>query len=49
MGEVYRARDARLGRELALKVLPTALATDAERLKRFEKDCLLYTSDAADE
>jgi len=38
MGEVYRARDARLGRELALKVLPTALATDAERLKRFEKE-----------
>ena len=38
MGEVYRARDARLGRELALKVLPMALAADAERLKRFEKE-----------
>ena len=38
MGEVYRARDARLGRELALKVLPMALAADADRLKRFEKE-----------
>jgi len=38
MGEVYRARDARLGRELALKVLPMALAANAERLKRFEKE-----------
>ncbi len=38
MGEVYRARDARLGRDVALKVLPTALAANAERLKRFEKE-----------
>src|SRR5262245_18791564 len=38
MGEVYRARDARLGRDVALKVLPVSLATDGDRLKRFEKE-----------
>jgi eukaryotic-like serine/threonine-protein kinase len=36
MGEVYRARDARLGRDVAIKVLPATLASDAERLRRFE-------------
>jgi eukaryotic-like serine/threonine-protein kinase len=38
MGEVYRARDARLGRDAAVKVLPAALASNEERLKRFEKE-----------
>jgi hypothetical protein len=38
MGEVYRARDTRLQREVAVKVLPAELASDAERLKRFEKE-----------
>jgi Tol biopolymer transport system component len=38
MGEVYRARDTRLGREVAIKVLPHALVGDAERLARFERE-----------
>ena len=36
MGEVYRARDARLGRDIAIKVLPTSFSGDPERLRRFE-------------
>jgi eukaryotic-like serine/threonine-protein kinase len=38
MGEVYRARDTRLGREVGIKVLPAALASDPEHLKRFERE-----------
>ena len=38
MGEVYRARDARLGREVAIKVLSGEVAADRDRLKRFEKE-----------
>ncbi len=38
MGEVYRAKDARLSREVAIKVLPAELSSDTERLKRFEKE-----------
>ena len=38
MGEVYRARDTRSGREVAIKVLPAELSSDPERLKRFEKE-----------
>jgi Tol biopolymer transport system component len=38
MGEVYRARDTRLGRDVAIKVLPEGLTTDPNRLKRFEQE-----------
>jgi hypothetical protein len=38
MGEVYRARDSRLGRDVAIKVLPAFPCTDSERLRRFEQE-----------
>ena len=38
MGEVYRARDTRLGRDVAIKVLPPSLVEDADRLRRFEQE-----------
>ncbi|HTS65448.1 MAG TPA: protein kinase [Candidatus Acidoferrales bacterium] len=38
MGEVYRAHDTRLGRDVAVKVLPASFAVDAERLRRFEQE-----------
>ncbi len=38
MGEVYRARDARLDRVVAIKVLPAAFAEDGERVRRFERE-----------
>src|SRR6202047_5295262 len=40
MGEVYRARDSRLKREVAVKVLPQAFSLDADRLRRFEQEAL---------
>ena len=38
MGEVYRAKDTRLGRDVAIKVLPASFAHDADRLRRFEQE-----------
>ena len=38
MGEVYRARDTKLGRVIALKILPAELASSPEALRRFEQE-----------
>jgi Tol biopolymer transport system component len=44
MGEVYRARDAKLGRDVALKVLPEGFARDAERMARFQREAKVLAS-----
>ena len=44
MGEVYRARDAKLGRDVAIKVLPPAFTADRERLARFDREARLLAS-----
>jgi serine/threonine protein kinase len=44
MGEVYRARDTRLGRDVAVKVLPDSFASDADRLLRFEQEARVLST-----
>jgi serine/threonine-protein kinase len=44
MGEVYRARDSKLGREVAIKVLPEEFAKDTDRLARFEREARTLAS-----
>ena len=44
MGEVYRGRDTRLGRDVAIKILPVVFAADPERLARFEREARLLAS-----
>ena len=44
MGEVYRARDTKLGRDVAIKVLPPAFTADRERLARFEREARVLAS-----
>ena len=44
MGQVYQGRDTRLGRDVAIKVLPPSVANDPERLARFEREAKLLAS-----
>jgi serine/threonine protein kinase len=44
MGEVYRARDPKLNRDVALKILPDAFALDAERIARFKREAQVLAS-----
>jgi len=44
MGEVYRARDAKLNRDVAIKVLPAALSTDFDYMARFQREAQVLAS-----
>jgi serine/threonine protein kinase len=47
MGEVYRARDSKLNRDVALKILPESFANDPERLARFRREAQVLASRSA--
>ena len=44
MGEVYQAHDSKLGRDVAIKVLPEAIAYDADRLSRFQREAKMLVA-----
>jgi eukaryotic-like serine/threonine-protein kinase len=44
MGEVYRARDLKLGRDVAIKILPQVFARDADRMARFQREAKLLAA-----
>ena len=44
MGEVHRARDTKLGRDVAIKILPRVFASDSERLVRFEREARMLAA-----
>src|SRR5436190_11893799 len=44
MGEVYRARDAKLGRDVAIKILPKVFTADPDRLARFEREARMLAA-----
>src|SRR5687768_3636327 len=44
MGEVYRARDTELGRDVAIKILPEVFAADADRIARFQREAKVLAS-----
>ena len=44
MGEVYRARDSKLGRDVAIKILPEQFVADGERVARFEREAQLLAA-----